>query len=238
MTVAALEHVRIVLVEPQHPGNIGAAARAMKTMGLERLVLVAPQRFPHADATTRASGAAQLLSEAVVVDRLDEAIRDCGLVIGTSARARSLAWPLVDARAAATQAFASSAPVAMVFGRERSGLRNDELDRCHLHLSIPVNPDFPSLNLAAAVQVVCYEMRMAAGWAPPPQSHEPAASAAELEGMIDHLRELAQASGFLDPARPRRLMRRFRRLFGRCQLEAAEVRMLRGLFTALDPRRR
>ncbi|MDT0634362.1 RNA methyltransferase [Spectribacter hydrogenoxidans] len=231
--------VRIVLVAPQHPGNIGAAARAMKAMGLADLALVAPDRFPHAAATARAAGADDVLAGARVVDHLDAALTDCTLVIGTSARSRRLPWPVVDAREAAYRTMSNGGPTAIVFGRERSGLTNEELDRCHVHLQIPCNPDFASLNLAAAVQLVCYELRMAAAPGPGPSPEAPPlATAAELEGLYDHLEAVARAGDFLDPDEPRHMMRRFRRLLGRRQLEAAELRLLRGLLRALDPRRR
>ncbi len=231
--------VRIVLVAPQHPGNIGAAARAMKAMGLADLALVTPDRFPHADATARAAGADDVLAAARVVDDLNAALTDCTLVIGTSARSRRLPWPVVDAREAARRTIGNAGPAAIVFGRERSGLTNEELDRCHVHLQIPCNPDFASLNLAAAVQLVCYELRMAAAHEPGPAPDAlPLATAAELEGLYDHLEAVARAGDFLDPDEPRHMMRRFRRLLGRRQLEAAELRLLRGLLRALDPRRR
>lgn len=236
----ALSAVRIVLVEPQHPGNIGAAARAMKAMGLSDLALVAPAVFPHADATARAAGADDLLAAAGVCETLDEAVSDCRLVLGTSARSRRLPWPLLDARDAAARALeaAAAGPVALVFGRERSGLANTELDRCDAHLQIPCNPDFSSLNLAAAVQVVCYELRLAAGAAVDrPDEYDPPATAAELEGFYRHLEEVMTAAGFLDPEQPKWLMRRLRRLFARAAPESAEVNILRGLLKALDPRR-
>lgn len=235
-----LESIRIVLVEPQHPGNIGAAARAMKAMGLSDLALVAPPVFPHADATARAAGADDLLAAATRHETLDAAVADCRLVMGTSARSRRLPWPLVDARAAAERAVAAAneGPVAVVFGRERSGLSNAELERCDVHLQIPCNPEFSSLNLAAAVQVVGYELRMATGaGVTPPEQGDPPATAAEMEGFFRHLEEVMVASGFLDPERPKWLMRRLRRLFARAVPESAEVNILRGLLKALDPRR-
>lgn len=234
----ALDNIRIVLVAPQHPGNIGAAARAMKAMGLSRLALVAPAQFPHADATARAAGADDLLAHAEVTDSLDEAVADCGLIIGASARERRLPWPVVDPREAAAKSHAVAAPAALVFGRERSGLTNEELDRCHAHLRIPCDPDFASLNLAAAVQVVCYELRMAVDAVAPPTPSEPLATAAELEGLYEHLRAVSEASGFLNPDEPGVLMRRLRRLLTRAEPLASEVRILRGLLKSLDPRRR
>lgn len=237
MPESALNNIRIVLVAPQHPGNIGAAARAMKVMGLSRLVLVAPELFPHADATARAAGADDLLAAATVHESLADAVADCQLVVGTSARERSLPWPLVDPRQAARRVMAVDAPTALVFGRERSGLSNDELDLCHAHLRIPCNADFASLNLAAAVQVACYELRMATGETALQSYAEPLATSAELEGLYAHLRVVSEASGFLDPEQPGVLMRRLRRLIARAEPLASEVRILRGLLKALDPRR-
>jgi tRNA/rRNA methyltransferase/tRNA (cytidine32/uridine32-2'-O)-methyltransferase len=200
MSADTLAQVRVVLVESSHPGNIGAAARAMKGMGLSRLALVRPQGFPSAEATARASGADDLLQGARVVDDLPGAIADCGLVIGTSARARTLAWPEVDARTGARLLLAAAGrgPVAVVFGRERWGLTNAEVDHCRYLLRIPCNPAFSSLNLAAAVQVVAYELWMAArsaGEAPGARTEErereggadhPAGADREQEGGADH----------------------------------------------------
>lgn len=238
MTEPVLDKIRIVLVGPQHPGNIGAAARAMKVMGLSRLVLVAPEQFPHADATARAAGADDLLASAEVHDTLAGAIADCQLVIGTSARERRLPWPVVDPRQAADKVLTNACPAALVFGRERSGMTNDELDRCHAHLRVPCNPDYASLNLAAAVQLVCYELRMTARTAEPQPLSEPLATAGELEGLYGHVREVSQASGFLNPDEPGVLMRRVRRLLTRAEPFASEVRILRGLLKSVDPRLR
>ena len=179
-----LARLRIVLVGAQHPGNIGAAARAMKVMGLHDLALVAPERYPDPEALARASGADDVLEAAKVYDTLEEAIGDCTLAIGASARRRHMHWPLVDARTAAVRAIelAQDQNVALVFGRERSGLENAELDLCQLHLQVPTNPEYRSLNLAAAVQVVAYELRMAAGDAPetPLVSFDPAVISGEV----------------------------------------------------------
>lgn len=236
----SLTRIRIVLVEPQHPGNIGAAARAMKAMGLSDLVLVAPAVFPHADATARAAGADDLLAGARRVDTLAAAVSDCSLVIGTSARDRHLAWQLLSPRAAAAQLLgaAVAAPTAVVFGRERSGLRNDELDLCHAHLQIPTEPAFASLNLAAAVQVICYELRMAAGDDPNPPAATPPADAGRMEGFYAQLEAVLVASDFLDPDQPKLLMRRLRRLFNRARPDDTELNILRGILKAVDPRRR
>lgn len=237
-----LSRLRIVLVGAQHPGNIGAAARAMKVMGLSDLALVAPERYPDEQATARASGADDVLAGARVYDTLDGAIADCVLTIGTSARSRRTQWPLIDVRQAALQAVEQAgqaqSPVAIVFGRERSGLRNEELDRCQLHLQIQTNPDYSSLNLAAAVQVVAYELRVAAGHriAAGEPDREPVA-AGDMESFYEHLREVLVASGFLDPAEPKILMRRLRRLFNRGAPDRIEMNILRGALRSLDPRR-
>lgn len=235
---AVLSRLRVVLVGAQHPGNIGAAARAMKVMGLSDLVLVAPERYPDPQATARASGADDVLAAARVYATLDDALADCVLTIGTSARARRTQWPLIDARRAAEHAAAASAggPVALVFGRERTGLDNIELDRCQLHLQVPTNPEYSSLNLAAAVQVVAYELRMAAGHGVAGSDDHQPVSAADMEGLFQHWHEVLVAAGFLDPAEPRILMRRLRRLFNRAAPDRIETNILRGALRALDPR--
>lgn len=229
--------IRIVLVETSHPGNIGAAARAMKTMCLDRLVLVKPLAFPHPDASARASGAVDVLERAAVVPDLDAALAGCALVAGTSARRRGLGPDSLPPEACVAQLMSIPADqdVAVVFGRERTGLTNEELDRCHLHLHIPANPGYASLNLAAAVQIVAYEF-MLAGERPPEPSKGgvPLATADELEGLYGHLESAALASGFLDPANPRQLMRRLRHLFGRARPDQNEVNILRGLLRALQ----
>ena len=233
-----LARLRIVLVGAQHPGNIGAAARAMKVMGLADLVLVAPERYPDPEATSRASGAEDILSGARVVATLEEALADTVLAIATSARSRRTEWPLVDVRAAAGRAVAASvdSPAAIVFGRERAGLNNAELERCQLHLQIPANPDYSSLNLAAAVQVVAYELRVAAGAAiAPAPSHEPV-TGADMEGLFGQLQGVLEASGFLDPNEPMLLMTRLRRLFYRAAPDRIETNILRGALRSLDPR--
>lgn len=235
---AVLSRLRIVLVGAQHPGNIGAAARAMKVMGLSDLALVAPERYPDAEATARASGADDVLAAARVHDTLDAALADCVLTIGTSARTRRTQWPLIDVREAAGRAVGAAAggPVALVFGRERSGLNNAELDRCQLHLQVPTNPEYSSLNLAAAVQVVAYELRVASGHRiAAGDVHEPV-PAADMEGLFQHWHDVLVAAGFLDPNEPRILMRRLRRLFNRAAPDRIETNILRGALRALDPR--
>ena len=231
-----LHHLRIVLVEPTHPGNIGATARAMKAMGLRRLWLVAPARFPSAQATARAAGADDVLHEARIVEAVDDAIADCGLVLGTTARARRIEWPVVDAREGACRAVAQAVetPVAVLFGRERSGLTNAEIDKCHALIRIPVSAHFSSLNVAAAVQIVTYEMRLAAhGRSVTTAARQaPAATGDELEGFYRHLEDTLVRIGYLDPAAPKLLMRRLRRLFSRAEPDRAEINILRGILTA------
>ncbi len=229
--------IRVVLVETSHPGNIGAVARAMKNMCLHRLHLVRPQQFPHAEATSRASGADDLLAHAQVCDSLDEALAGCSLVIGASARLRSIAWPLLDPRECADQVFAHlpEGEVALVFGREASGLTNEELERCHYLVHIPANPDYASLNVSAAVQVVCYELRMAAraerGEALP-QDQRPLATSEELEGFMGHLEQTLIDLEFLDPAQKETMLRRLRRLFLRARMDRNEINLLRGALKA------
>lgn len=234
---AALERVRIVLVEPSHPGNVGAAARAMKVMGLGRLALVRPQRYPDPQAEWRAAGAVDVLDAAEVFDDLESAIADSHLVIGTSTRSRRIPWPEVDARGAAhlISNATSVRNVAILFGREASGLTNDELQRCHTHLLIPANPEYPSLNLAMAVQVVCYELyQHALGPAAPEVWDRPAATAEQLEALIRHWDEVLEELEYLDPTNPGRVMTRFRRLFMRAGMDETEVQMLRGLLSQIQ----
>lgn len=234
-----LSHIRVVLVNTSHPGNIGAVARAMKNMGLLRLLLVAPHDYPSAEATARASGADDVLATAQVVDTLEEAIADCALVVGASARSRTIPWPVLEPRTCAAHMIdvAASQEVALVMGRERTGLTNSELERCQYHVHIPANPDYSSLNLAAATQVLVYELRMAAlqqTRVPVQTGHtdSPAVTAAELDGLYAHLEQTLIELDFLDPTNPRQLMRRLRRLFNRAGLEQMELNILRGILTA------
>ncbi|MCB1954360.1 MAG: RNA methyltransferase [Rhodocyclaceae bacterium] len=232
-----LDHVRIVLSRTSHPGNIGAAARAMKTMGLHRLVLVRPESFPDPIADARASGAVDVLERARVVDSLEEALEGTVMVAAMTARRRELATPARWAREAAVEAaaVARAAEVALVFGNETSGLSNEELGLCHMPVMIPANPDYSSLNLGAAVQLMCYELRVAAAdpGAAPFMAGQ-AASFEDVEGFYEHLQRLMVAREFLDPENPRKLMPRIRRLFGRIRLEREEVGILRGLLSALE----
>lgn len=235
--------VRIVMVETSHPGNIGAAARAMKNMSLQHLYLVRPRRFPDEEATARASRADDILQAATVCDDLPQALVGCDMVFGASARSlRALPWPVQDARQCAQQVAAlEGGEVALVFGREHSGLTNDELALCHYLLHIPTNPDFSSLNVAAAIQVVAYELMMARdALSPLPSSNkedEPA-SAEEVEGLIGHLEQAMITVGFLNPDNPRQLMRRMRRLFNRARVERTEVNILRGVLSAVEKLKR
>ncbi len=231
--------VRIILVGTTHPGNIGGAARAMKNMGLADLMLVSPLHFPHEDATARASGAEDILATARVVDSLEEALGDCVYVAGASARSRTIGWPSMAPRQCASKLLQESnnGTVAAVFGPEKSGLTNEDIDRCHTLLTIPTEPGFSSLNLAMAVQVICYELRVAqindSDDAQEPES--PPATGEELEHFYTHLEEVLTAGGFLDPENPRQLMRRLRRLFVRAEPDQNEINILRGMLAALDP---
>jgi len=239
MTPAALDRVRVVLCETSHPGNIGAAARAMKTMGLSRLVLFKPKHFPHADAEAFASGALDVLREAVVCDSLDEALAGTVLAVAATSRHRDLTHEVVDCREACKRLAqdASHGEVALVFGPERTGLTVRDVNKCQLIAAIPANPDYASLNLAQAVQVFAYELRMSAGGTAPrqPRSSE-AATHDEVEGFYRQLEEVFHASGFLDPQQPKRLMQRMRRLFARSRPEKEEVNILRGFLRAVRDR--
>jgi len=238
------ERVRFVLVETSHPGNIGGAARALKTMGFGQLTLVRPARFPDPQAQWRAAGAQDVLEAARVVDTLDDAIGDCQWVVGTSTRQRRIPWPLteLDELAAGVAALPDALEVAILFGREANGLSNDELMRCNQHLTIDANPEYPSLNLAMSVQVVSYALARAAATAPSRPAvewdREPASQQA-LEGMLVHLERALGVSGYLQPDNPGQTMTRLRRLFLRTRLDETEVQMLRGIWKLLEspPRR-
>ncbi|MEH6577510.1 MAG: tRNA (cytosine(32)/uridine(32)-2'-O)-methyltransferase TrmJ [Amphritea sp.] len=241
-----LKNIRIVLVNTTHPGNIGGVARAMKNMGLTDLCLVEPKLFPHKEADSRASGATDLLESAMVVADLDAALADCHLVVGTSARNRTIPWPLINPRelGAITAPLPEKTRVAIIFGREDRGLTNDELQRCHHHVHIPTNDAFSSLNIAAAVQVIAYELRMAR-LVTDTASEKPQwgtewdvelAEVNELELMFEHLERTLIDIEFLDPEKPRQLMPRLRRLFMRAVPDKIEVNVLRGILTATQKR--
>lgn len=231
---------RIVLVSPSHPGNIGAVARAMKNMGLSDLALVNPSAFPDHQATVRASGADDILAQAQVYTTLPEALAEAQWVLGASARLRELSQTLMDPRQCAEFVVQQAGcKVALVFGRESSGLTNEELSLCHYHVHIPTAPDFASLNLAAAVQVIVYEIFMAqqgAGLQQVPQTalRPDLASAAAVSGFLTHLNELLAAIHYFDPAHPRGLKQRLRRIFLRASLDQTEVNILRGMVRKIE----
>ena len=251
-----LDQIRIVMVNTTHAGNIGAAARAMKNMGVEQLVLVDPIAAIDDEAVSRASRADDVLAAAVSVPTLEDAIADCHWVVGTSARGRHIPWPLMSPRQCAAQACrlisAAAATnqyeqgpvnVALVFGRESRGLTNEELHLCHAHVHIPTVDTFSSLNVAQAIQVLCYEMRLVAiedetgsddelrwgvEWDHPPATHE------QVNGMIHHMEQTLVDIGFLDPNTPKQLMTRLRRLYQRAAPDKMEINMLRGMLSTIQ----
>lgn len=232
-----LSQFKIVLVETSHPGNIGAVARAMKNMSMNQLCLVAPKIFPSADATARASGAHDILSTIEICDSLQDAIVDCQIVLGASTRDRSISWPELTARACADKfvtAKKSKAKVALVFGRENSGLKNHELDLCNYLLRIPCNSKFSSLNLAAAVQVVCYELFIASEYKIDStigdKNEVSLASMKHMELFYEHLQQTLVDIGFLNSNQSQSIMRRLRRIFNRTTLNTKELDLLRGIF--------
>jgi len=235
-----MENIRIVLVETSHGGNIGAVARAMKNMCLEELALVKPKQFPTEDAMARASGADDILHEASIHQSLDEAVADCVLVVGTSARLRSVSWPQLDPRKCAELVMQRSVlgKVALVFGRERTGLTNAELERCNCLVNIPANPDYSSLNLGMAVQVISYElmMQLRQGRKLVAEERE-LAKAGDMQGLFRHLEQTLEDIGFLDPRKSGKLMRRLKRLFYRAEPDLDELKILRGILSAAQGRK-
>jgi tRNA (cytidine32/uridine32-2'-O)-methyltransferase len=237
-----LDRIRIVLVNPTHPGNIGAVARAMKNMGLDDLMLVNPRAFPDPEATARAAGADDLLASAKTAGCLDAAIADCHLVMGASARPRSVAWPQLDARqcAAMVRRTSTRGRTALLFGKESSGLTNDELARCRYLVRIPANPGFASLNIAMAVQIVAYELYVASrgvtALAERPLD-SPSASAAQMQGLFDHLLQAMSDIGFAEPGHSNKRMQRLKRLFQRAAPDADDINILRGLLSAAQGRK-
>jgi len=234
-----LAKIRVVLVETSHPGNIGGVARAMKNMGLSDLVLVNPKDFPSVEASVRASSAADVLNAARVVSSLDEAISDCKVAVGASARLRKVSWPQLDVRETAEMAMKvtceADQTLAMVFGREDSGLSNAELDKCNYLAHIPSNPTYSSLNLSQAVQVFAYECLMASDLKSVHSAEgyrHKLASSEQLEGFYEHLYQALQDIEFLDPEKNARFMRRMRRLYNRAELDVKEIDILRGILTA------
>jgi tRNA/rRNA methyltransferase len=240
----ALSRVRIVLANPSHPGNIGAAARAMKTMDLARLVLVRPKKFPEPDAAARAAGAGDVLARAVVCDTLGEALSGTVFAAALSARHRNLGPQRLQAREAAALILenAAAGEVALVFGNETAGLSNEGVQRCQCAVFIPANPEYSSLNLGAAVQLMCYELRLAACGGHPVETtktapfRSPPAGHDDVERFYAHLERVMVQTGFLDPQQPKRLMAKIRRLFGRTGLERDEINILRGLLDAVERR--
>lgn len=235
-----LNNIKIVLIETSHPGNIGATARAMKTMGLSQLVLVNPIFFPDEKATAMASRAEDILENARVVSSLDEALVGCNLVIGSSSDIREIQMPLVTPREMGPlvqQAITDEdATVAIVFGTERSGMTSDDLLKCNYHMKIPTSDTYSSLNLSQAVQIICYELRMYAEGAP--QYHSPdkdrQATYDEVNYFYEHLEQMLLAIRFLNPKYPKKIMPRLKRLFNRYQLEHMELQLLRGILTKIE----
>ncbi len=234
-----LENIKIVMVETTHPGNIGAAARALKNMELSQLVLVNPKCPIGERAYSRGSGANNILDERVVVDTLPEAVADCQLVVGTSARLRSLAWPELTPETLAQKVAGSSddEKVAIVFGREHAGLTNEELKHCNYTVTIPTNPKFSSLNVASAIQVVSYEIYKNILEVDDSESmniSEPVADSAELEGYFAHLEQVLISTEFLNKDNPRQMMKRLRRLYQRAEPSKNEVNILRGILSSVE----
>ena len=251
---AHLSHVRIVMVNTTLPANIGSALRAMKTMGLCKLVLVSPKTYPHPDIDALAAGATDLIDQIEIVETLEDAIKDCHIVFGTSARSRTIPWPLLDARPAAQKSMKAvlqeQQEIAVIFGREDRGLTNEELALANFHVTSPVNTEYGVLNVAQAIQIICYEMRIAATelmehevddkatmkvteddtmeWDEPLVTHE------QMEQFYPHIQKMLEEIEFLDPKNPRLLPLRLRRLFGRIQLDRMEYHLLRGIFSRVQ----
>lgn len=243
--VSYLDNIKIVLVETSHTGNMGSAARAMKTMGLSNLCLVNPIIKPDSQSISLAAGASDIIKQAQIFSSLEAAVADCSLVIGTSARPRSLQWPNLTPKECGDKIIAEAcrhAQVALVFGRERVGLTNDELQKCHFHVSIPANPDYSSLNLAMSVQVLSYEIRMSLLSAQGAsikldeedvnEVHYPKDE--DIERFYQHLEQTLLQTGFINPHHPGQIMGRLRRLFTRARIEQQELNILRGILTSID----
>ncbi|WP_394130988.1 tRNA (cytosine(32)/uridine(32)-2'-O)-methyltransferase TrmJ [Shewanella maritima] len=234
-----LSNIRVVLVGTSHPGNIGSTARAMKTMGLSNLYLAEPRVEPDGQSIALAAGASDILRDVTIVDSLEAAIADCSLVIATSARSRTLDWPMLEPREAGEKLSvqATSGPVAIVFGRENHGLSNEELQKCNYHLAIPANPEYSSLNLAQAVQIICYETRVA-HLALQNSGQEKQAEdyplSEDLERFFVHLESTLSKTGFIIKNHPGQIMVKLRRLFTKAKVEAAEMNILRGILTSID----
>ncbi len=234
-----LKNIHIVLVATTHPGNIGATARAMKTMGIKHLDLVSPKIFPHAEVTARAAGADDILMSAATHESLAEAVAECSLVLATSSRLRSISWPVLNAEQGAEQVIEKAregVKIALVFGRESSGLTNEELELCNAMVQIPANPEFSSLNIASAVQIVCYELHKAIINNEindkKPHGKDSPANIEQMNQLYEHLQKCMTDIGYYDPEKPRLLMRRLKRLFNRAQLDLSEYNIIRGILSA------
>lgn len=239
-----IENVRIVLVNTSHPGNIGAVARVMKNMGLKQLCLVEPKIFPHPDAVAMAAGANDILDKVLIFDTLNQALSGCQLVLGTTARSRKLHHQMVEPHEAAIKCVELSADfqLAVVFGRERTGLTNAETEQCEILINIPTNPDFSSLNVASAVQILSYELMQAHRhmdedrMQKPKQVHKAIESAShnEIENYFIHLQQTIEKIGFLEIKHSPQIMPKLKSLYHRCNLKKSEVNILRGILTAVD----
>lgn len=233
-----LDNIRIILVSPTHPGNIGAVARAMKTMGLSQLYLVNPKKFPDALATERAAKAFDILEQAKVVNSLPQALEQCTLIYGTSARLRALEWPEQELPFAAQQIVqeAQNSPIAVLFGREHAGLTNEELELCHYQIQIPANPEYSSLNIAAAVQIICYEIRKSwlTGMEVPVTEFTEWATLEEMELFYQHLEKVLLAIQFIKPGLSGQVISRLRRLFSRSRMDKTELNIVRGILTTMQ----
>lgn len=237
-----LNNVKVVLVGTSHSGNIGSAARAMKVMGLSQLVLVDPQCDVDDQTLALAAGASDLVENAVIVDTLSQAVEDCGLVVGSSARSRTLEWPMLEPRECGEK-FAiegQNHPVALVFGRERTGLTNEELQTCHYHVCIPANPEYSSLNLAMAVQTICYEVRVAhlaveqSQYEKKPSVQDEYPRHKELEMFYEHLEKVITDTQFISKEQPGQVMNKLKRLFSRARPEIQELNILRGILSSIE----
>ena len=247
-----LSKIKIVLVEPTHPGNIGSVARAMKTMGLSSLVLVNPIKFPHYEASKLAAGAESVLEQAQIYGDLNEAISEATLVVGTSVREREISWPTKNPKDIAETAIEHltsnlHGSVAILFGRESSGLTNDEMDLCQMQIKIDANPEYSSLNLASAVQILAYELRMCwlktrSDQMPSPDSklgtsyhiRQQAATRKQLDGHLEHLQSTIESLNFVKSRPPTQLMRKLTRLYAKAELTVEEIQILRGILSAID----
>jgi TrmH family RNA methyltransferase len=226
--------IKFILFEPTHPGNIGAAARAIKTMGFDKLCLINPIKHPHTEARARSAGALDVLLGAEIFDNLQDAIKDCGLIIGTTARTRRISVPIKNIRETASSIFAEAKqkPVAVIFGPEKSGLINEQVDYCNQLVNIPSIGSYKSLNLAMAVQIVAYELRVAREALPTEIKARNLASNEDIELFYNHLNQVLLETGFLDPKNPKQLMRRLRTLFNRAQMDENEINIMRGILAS------